>query len=510
MAGALALINRVRRLQRLRIQPKEESTAAGLPVPSTSDLARWRADPVAFFRECLGIEPWSRQIDILRAVQRRKRVAVRSGHKVSKSLTAAGLAIWWVVCKPRGFVILSAPSGHQVRNILWEELRRLYAGSRYFLGPPPAVLPSSGWRTSSGNRVLGITTDTPERMAGSSGAELLYIIDEASGYPEAIFEAIEGNRAGGGSIVLFSNPTQTSGTFFDAFHRKAEFYEKIHISSEESPNVVTGNDVIPGLATLDYIEEKAREWGKDSPLYQIRIGGNFPTQSSDAVIGLAVVNAAALRWAEVEPEGPLEAGLDVARYGDDESIATFRRGKYIYPLVRIPNGDGVQVAAAFLLEMRTRLTDVEKARAVKVRVKVDAIGVGASAADQLRTADDVEVFEINVSENADDEEHYHRLRDQLWFGLGDWLKNGGTVPPANDGHEDGKLHGELLAPKYLFDNRNRQQVESKDDIKKRLHRSPDRADSLCLAVYNPTPPARVESPPPMPENPWGDAARGFG
>ncbi len=112
---------------------------------------------------------------------------------------------------------------------------------------------------------------------------------------------------------------------------------------------------------------------------------------------------------------------------------------------------------------------------------VDVIGVGSGVADILRTHKSLEVIDVNVGESANviiqGQPEYNRLRDQLWFGLKTWIKNGGALP------DDGKLHAELLAPMYGFTVDGRLKVESKDDIKKRLKRSPDRADAMALACY---------------------------
>jgi hypothetical protein len=103
------------------------------------------------------------------------------------------------------------------------------------------------------------------------------------------------------------------------------------------------------------------------------------------------------------------------------------------------------------------------------------IGVGAGVADFLRYRSQVECAAINVATAATVEE-YALLRDQLWFGLQQWLKDGGTIP------QDPKLEAELVAPTYAFDVRGRIKVEPKEKIKERLRRSPDRADALALAV----------------------------
>lgn len=442
--------------------------------------ARWHDDPVAYAREQLGVEPWGRQREILEAVAHHPRVAVRSGHKIGKSNSAEILAHWWAETRPDGWVIQTSSSGRQVKAILWEEFVKLYHRAKHKPGPVPAVDPGTGYRSSAGARVQGFATNEPERMAGFSGANLLFILDEASGIPEPIFEAIEGNRAGGARVVMFSNPTRTSGAFYEAFHNKRQFWHCIHVSSEESPNVTEGRVVVPGLAMAEWVAEKKLEWGVESPLYQVRVLGNFPQQGSSAVVALGLVEAAVERWKDpdaVLEDGPLELGVDPARFGDDESVIAPRRGKRILELRAFTGLDGVQLAGRALEAIR----ELRRPKDPLPYVKVDSIGIGASCADQLRKFHQKELvlIEVNSSQAATDDDS-HRLRDQLWFGVADFLKEGGAIPP------DDKLARDLLAPEYRFDTQGRRQVEAKAETKKRLLRSPDRADAVALAIHRAT------------------------
>ncbi|MCC6649092.1 MAG: hypothetical protein IT374_26425 [Polyangiaceae bacterium] len=454
------------------------------PTPSRStDRARYRNDPVGYFRDVLRIEPWSRQRDLLTAVAQHPRNAVRSGHKVSKSNSCAGIAYWWADTRSRGGVVLTAPTGRQVEEILWREVRAMYARC-----PPdtfdaaPAKLPSTGLRFPDGRFIIGFATDEAERLQGFSGDELLFIVDEASGVDEAIFEAIEGNRAGGARVLLTGNPTQTSGTFFDAFGARAEFWNRVHISSEESPNV-TGEASVPGLATAEWIAEKRAEWGEDSPLYQVRVRGNFPEQSENAIIGLGLVQAATARHATTPDEGPLSIGVDPARFGDDETGIAPVRGKRAHAIRTLRSMDTVDVAGQVLATCSELARDGET-----IRVQVDEIGIGAGVLDTLRRRDSVKLAKgggtarlvavgVNAAESAPTSDLYHRMRDQVWFATRDWLRDGGAIP------DDGRLHGELVAPLYAFDTSGRYVVEPKAKTKARLGRSPDRADALGLAVF---------------------------
>jgi hypothetical protein len=542
-------------------------------------FAQYAADPVGFFRHVLGIEPWGRhpglppeeasQIDILEAVRDHDMVAVRSGHKVSKSCSAAGLAIWWPLTRPHGRVILTAPAGHQVESILWTEIRDLvghtHPGQRGKILPPlPGTVhidPHNGYELGPGWGVWGLTTDKPERMSGKSGTDQLFIVDEASGYPEEIFTSVFGNMAGGGKVVLFSNPTRPSGTFFEAFHGKRHAWTTLHVSSLNTPNFHGGH--VPGLAAPKWHEDLAIPlWGgPGSPLYDVRVLGNFPSQGENVVVPMALVAAARGRWATTPDEGDLEIGVDVAREGDDESILAPLRGKKLLELEAVkldrsvnamPPGPQVAEAAVrmarrlrrgssavgaanaplhygdqvtvdgqvgalrrlaqerqpgvwweivtesgVLFRRQEQLVRFAQPDQQRPRIKVDCIGVGTAVLDHLllNYRDEFEILGVNTACAADASlivapatsispaktaaDEYLNLRAQIAFGVTTWLREGGAIP------EDGKLEAELVAPTFSFKQRGKIQVEDKREVKKRLRRSPDRADALALAVYNP-------------------------
>jgi phage terminase large subunit len=338
----------------------------------------------------------------------------------------------------------------------------------------------------SDTEVYGFTTDEPEKMAGVSGADLMYIIDEASGVDESIYEAIEGNMAGGGSQLLISNPTQTSGTFYEAFTTKRHLWKTLHISSEDTPNVISGEILIPGLATRAWVQEKLSEWGEDSPLFQVRVRGDFPDQAENSVMGLALIEAARARYnaAGIVLSGAFALGVDVARYGDDTTVLQPLFGQRPGLPKTFRKQDNVEVAGHVMDYVeQLRQAHGYPVASGKVKVKVDDLGNGGGVTDHLKHSErakalGIEVCPVLVSNSAT-AAGYSKLRDQLWFALRDWFKEGGQL------HPDSHLEGELVAPLYTFDTQGRAKVESKDDMKKRLGRSPDRADALALAVYEP-------------------------
>lgn len=474
------------------VSEQERKRATGTQV-----FAQYRDNPAQFAIDVLGITPWSKQVEILTAISQHKKVAVRSGHKVGKTNSIAITALWWFSTRPTATVVLTSSTDTQIERQVWPEIRKLYKNAKQPIGGEIMLSHQTGLRSDDGRRIFGISTNKTDNMGGYSGDELLFLADEASGIEDAIFQAIEGNLAADGTrLAMFGNPIRVTGVFHDAFHDKSEFWHKIHVSSAHTPNVITGKNLIPGLAGRAWVAEKTVEYGGPGcPEYDIRVAGEFPKQGTNGVINSGDVEAAQQRWREpVATDGPLEIGVDVARYGDDETVIYARRGRFLYKPVVLRSMDGIEVATEVVKRVRelrlaapgeehTRHGGAEstiKRPAEVPRVKVDVIGVGASAFDQLNRnhRDEVQAIAVNVAESSTTGEH-SKLRDQLWFALRDWIREGGTIP------DDGRLRSELTTPLYTFDTQGRYKVQSKDDIKDKLRRSPDRADALALAVYSP-------------------------
>lgn len=427
------------------------------------------------------MRPWSRQRDIFDAVATRRRVAVRSGHKVGKTNTIACLALWWACTRPRARVVLSSTVGDQLKNILWPELSRLYREARAPIGGKLSTDYHGGLWLPGDRAVVALKSEDskPEAFAGISSPHVLYLVDEASGFPDALLEAAWGNTASNGTIAAFSNPTRTSGWFFDAFNDGRGTWHTIHIDSRESPNC-TGEADVPGLARPEWVAETARHFGEDSPTFAVRVGGHFPRAGDCVVVGLGLMEATLVRSRAQRGagDGVLTLGLDVGRTGDDPSMLAPVRGQRALPLVETRGREGDEVAGWVLDQVRTLRRDAKEVP----ECRIDVIGVGASVYDHLKTSREVKAVAVNVSASPADTEHYARLRDEVWFQGAEWLRAGGTLPV-----DDRELQAELTAARYTFDGKGRYVVESKDEMKKRLKRSPNRADAFNLAVAKPPP-----------------------
>jgi hypothetical protein len=450
--------------------------------PATAErFAAYAHDPVGFARDVLDVELWHRQAEIAEAVRDHPATSARSGHKVGKTLVVVALGLWWVSTRHHGRVILTSSNASQVKHQLWDELRRVYreAGGERVLGGDMALDPSTGLRFADGRKIIGLTAADPEGFAGYSGAELLVCIDEASGFDPSIFEALATSMAGGGKILATGNPTQPSGWFFEAFTSQRELWRTIHVDSREAAEV----EGIPGLATAQWIDRMVAEHGGGdpetaalSPIFQVRVMGEFPVTADDQVVPMGLVEAATDRYldgAEPPVGARLVVGCDVARFGGDASCIQPVRGSYAWPATELRSKDGFEVAAEVI-----RIADQLRNHGGDVPiVAVDSSGGhGSSVIDALNRQGTVQVVPVNAGEAAT-QSRFAKLRDELWWSIREWLEADAALPP------DSRRDAELIAPKYDHDAALRVRVEKKSATKARIGRSPDRADALALATW---------------------------
>lgn len=424
-----------------------------------------QADPVTFCTNVLGFYPWSKQREIIESVRDHSRTAVRSCHGSGKTATAARVVAWFLTAYPNSRVITTAPTFSQVRDLLWSEINSAVARAPAGLFPPcdtTRLTISREWFA------VGLSTDRPERFQGHHAENLLLVVDEASGVDEAIYEAAEGFLTSPGArVLLIGNPTQTSGTFYRAFHSDRDLYNTIHISAFDTPNI-TGEEVPDAarkaLVSPDWIEQRKKQWGDGSPLYDVRVLGNFPSESEDQVIGLQSVEDAKAR--ERTPAGPVVISCDVARYGSDETVIAVRQGEH----VRIHKS----YTSRSLMETVGQIVDAARQyNAPGMRVVVDDVGLGGGVTDRLREMG-VPVEGFNGGSAANEPRSYPNRRSEAWFAFADQIAHVDLDP-------DEQLCADLVSPKYSLDSAGRRVVEPKDRTKKRLGRSPDRADAVLMA-----------------------------
>jgi len=431
---------------------------------------RIRNDPVYFARAILGDEPWEKQKEILLSVRDNKYTAVRSGHGVGKTYIAARTGLWFLFSFYESIVLTTAPTWRQVKMLLWKEVHRACAGAKIEMGGKlldtelhaPA---HAGWY------MMGLSTDEPHKFQGFHAEHLLVIIDEASGVDRKIYDACQSVMTSANCKMLaIGNPLEPSGWFFEAFQSPA--WHKIHISSYDCPNITEGKIIYPKLVTREWIDERIEEWGKDTPMFASRVLGEFPQAGTNALVPLS--------WMEYETDRcqlvPPVMGVDVARFGDDETVLCIRRGNIILDMQAYRKIDTMETCGKVISAMRRFGIKAQD-------VKVDDTGVGGGVTDRLREQGH-HVKAVNFGEKAQDSKAYHNLRAEIFWALRKALSpesdNRLSIPKIA-----GKVKAQLSALKYKHDSQGRIQIEAKDDYKKRVGRSPDWADALAISYAKP-------------------------
>jgi hypothetical protein len=450
----------------------------GNPAGVEHEFSAYRDDPCAFAADVLGLKLWSAQRRALEAVRDHRRVSWRTGHGLGKSVSAATIMAWWA-CARLGAVIFTAPTGRQTQQVLWRALSLIVRGAKRPLGGELKELASNGWKFPGDDRfVVGFTADSPEALAGFHHPRMLVVVDEASGVSVPMFETIKGALTGDSRLFLVGNPTQLSGEFFESHGKKSGIYYRLHTSAYDSPNVTGECEPIPGLVDKLMIDEQAADYGEDSSAFAVRVLGEFPSAGVDSVISLGLVELARDRWdarAANACVARLEIGVDPARFGDDSSCIAIRRGAFLLGIIEAKKLDAIKLS-----ELVGQTVQHHRRASERAIVRVDSTGLGGPVVDILKRdlSEMAQVIGIGAGESSTNPA-YQRRRDELWYVLRDWLKDGGSFAA------DSRLEAELIAPRYTFSPTQKLIVESKDELRKRLRRSPDRADAVALAVYAP-------------------------
>ena len=252
-----------------------------------------RRDPVGFVGEVLRCELWSKQREVIESVRDHRRTAGRSAHGIGKTRAAAATLLWHLAAYPGSRVVSTAPTFSQVRELLWREVAVMVAAADGFFD---GQLTDTRLELSADWFAVGLSTDRPERFSGHHSERLLLVVDEASGVDEAIFEAAEGFLTSEHArVLLIGNPTTLAGTFHRSFHAERALWNTINVSALDAPaftGEAVSETVLRRLVTREWVETAAKRWGGQSPLYQVRVLGEFPSSADDTVCPLAEVEAA--------------------------------------------------------------------------------------------------------------------------------------------------------------------------------------------------------------------------
>lgn len=435
--------------------------SAVAPADAKSLRDRIQRDPIWFCRNVLGCDPYDRQLEMIEAVRDHEQVSVVGANAVGKDWMVGRIICWWQAAHYPAKTIITGPTARQVADIVWREARSAFYATRFDLGG--RMLPTeSRWKYNDKHFALGFSTDKPWNLTGFHSPNLLVVVTEAHNFNDNNLTSLK--RLLPNRLLLTGNPFSESGAFYDSHHDKRDLYRAISISAYDTPNVILGNEDVPGVVTRRDIAKMAADWGEESALFKATVLSEFAA-TAGGLLPLAWLMAAKEKdSAELSVAEPIDAGVDVAGPGEDETVLTLRSGSTVLRQVGWYDADPRGQVVAELLPLRERLR----------RVNVDSAGIGWNFYLHLLDLG-LPAVPVNVGESPRDGEKYRNLKAELYWGLRMRFEAGDVHDLPHD------AISQLASLRYKHNARGQVEIESKDDAQKRGVKSPDKAESLMLA-----------------------------
>lgn len=428
-----------------------------------------------------GPEPWQRRLLIRLGAHVRENVelvalglfpnvwrsAIASGHGVGKSAMVAWLEHWLMATRPDTRGAVTANTQKQLEDKTWPELAKwhnLFIAKHWFKWEATAYKFAAYPEDRQKNYMLTAATvseTNTEAFAGlhNEGKTVVVIFDEASGIHAKIWEVAQGALTDGEAFFfIFGNPTRPDGEFADCFttHRAMYYLDNVDARDVSHTN-------------KQHIADIIKLWdGEDSDAVKVRIRGIFPTQAFNGFISMDTYNTAVQRELWSDAGAARIMAIDVARYGDDETVFGFRQGRdarTIRQLV-VKHRNNVQVA-----QIAMELAGIHKPDCIVI----ESTGPSTGVIDILRSRG-YRVHEVHPGAPSANPDLYFNVRAELWCKMRDWLVLEGCI------NEEPVLAKQLTSILYTLDRKEQSiRMESKKDYKERtLLSSPDRADTLML------------------------------
>lgn len=458
-------------------------------------LNEWRANPCRFVWDNFGVEPDAWQKDVLEALANPsiRRIGMQACAGPGKSAVLAWAGWLMLACyadkdhHPNGAAV--SITRENLKTALWKELatwrgrcewirtsfeftsERIYEKNH----KDTWFLDARGWTKSADAEEIGRT------LSGLHSKYIFYLIDEGGDIPPAILRSAEqgmGNCAVG-KILLAGNPTSHDGILYKVVTDLRDQWYVVRITGDpddakRSPRI-----------NIDWARDQIRQYGRDNAWVMAYVLGLFPPGSMNKLLSPDEVSAAMGRHLKEEDYqwAQKRLGIDVARFGDDSTIIFPRQGLAAFKPVKMRNARTNEIAARVMIAKSKWQSEME--------VVDDTGGWGAGVIDSMIMAGNAPL-PINFSGKALDSRFFNK-RAEMWWSMAEWVKRGGALP------KDEELAKELCAPTYTFHN-GKIQIEEKEQIKKRLQFSPDKADALCLTFAIPDQPKAVMLVPGQKEN----------
>lgn len=448
-------------------------------------IPEYRKNPVLFAKEVLLFEPDKWQKVALVDLAENPKVAIKSGQGVGKTSLEAVALLWFLCCYPYPRIVATAPTKQQLHDVLWSEVSK-------WMNKSPLLSKILKWTKTyiymAGNEkrwfAVARTATKPENMQGFHEDNMLFIVDEASGVADSIMEAVLGTLSGeNNKLLMCGNPTRTSGTFFDAFNSDRAIYKCHTVSSADSQRTNKEN-----------IESLIRKYGRESNVVLVRVFGEFPKQEDDVFIMLSLVeHCCMLDLLGDSLIKRISFGVDVARYGSDETVIALNvGGKITFPIIF--RGQSLMTTAGKIVQLyRKTIVDYPRYKG-RIFINIDDCGLGGGVTDRLEEVkqeeklDRMVIVPVNAAAKVPDEvigntkvkacDIYENMTTYLWGTVKELL-----IAEEISLQNDNEMVAQFSCRKYRLTSRGKILLESKEEMKKRGIVSPDRADAVALSCY---------------------------
>jgi hypothetical protein len=409
-------------------------------LEATKNLRRWREDPIAFVRECLGAEPDPWQAQILQAFTENQRLAMKACKGPGKTTILSWLCWNFLSTRPYPKIAATSITADNLSDGLWAEMAKwqnnskfLKAGFQWTKTRIVAKDHHENWFMSARTWSKSATNEQQANtLAGLHADYIMFVLDESGGIPQAVMAAAEAALSTGieCKLVQAGNPTHLEGPLYNACTSQAHLWYVVEITGDpDDPNRA------PRISK-QWANEQIQQYGRDNPWVMVNVFGKFPPGSLNSLIGPDEVKKAmgkhlrpdAYNWSQKR------LGVDVARFGDDKTIIFPRQGLAAFKPVEMRAARSNDIAARVMMAKNNWGSDMEY---------VDGTGgYGAGVIDYLYQAGQ-SPQEIHFSGKSADPRYFNK-RAEMWFNMVEWIKRGGAIP------NDPELLKELTAPTYTF------------------------------------------------------------
>lgn len=465
-------------------------------------IKHWRENPLDFAKQVFHFKPSNQQKDFLeelgcmvRAKMKRdedipltetdefyvkkRGISIRSGKGTGKDACVAIVVYWFLFCFHQSKTYLLAPSLDNLKSNLIAEMAlwraRRQGETKLCLIADELDLMTVGCRLKNDpdegkNWFVKCNSAGPhlpeeqqvETLQGKHARYMMFVIDEASGVPDPVFQPLDTTLTDPVNFVLLLwNPTRRSGFAFNTHFdpNESKYWINLHWSAEQSDLIMPEQ--------IQYLREK---YGEDSSQYRVSVLGEPPAMDDGSLIPYDwVMDAVNLEFTPDERD-PIIFGVDVARKGKDSSIILIRQGPRVLEIQELKGIDTVQLS---------RWVAMRAADWQPQAIYVDAVGLGIGVVDELARQRVPNVYAVNVSRSANNPRKFRLLRDELWWKLRERFERN-KISLAEC--PDQELISEVSSIKYDVKDNGKIKVESKLDMRMRNMPSPNKGDALMLTM----------------------------